>query len=308
MSITEKSYQEVTDRIVSLLESGVVPWHKPWSVPAGAPQNLISRQAYRGINPFLLHLEPYASPFWLTFRQARKLGGTVRRGEKSSRIWFWKLWTPKGEDPTPRDAEASGRQRKRFPILRCYRVFNVEQCDGLGDQVPPLPGDERAEWQRIEAAEAIVAAMPDRPVIEHGGRAAFYRPAADLIRMPERERFASGEAYYSSLFHELVHSTGHASRLDREGFSPQRFGSETYSREELVAEMGAAFLSARAGIEHATIEASASYLAGWIEKLKGEPKLAVQAAGAAQKAADFILGLDRRQADSEGPSEEAKAA
>ncbi len=289
MSATQKSYQEVTDKIVSLLESGTVPWHRPWSVPGSEPQNLASRKPYRGINPFLLNLAPYASPFWLTYRQAQKLGGRVRAGEKGSPIWFWKLWQRRDPDPGRRPGEISSRDRE-IPILRRYTVFNVEQCDGLGRHVPELPGDERTEWQRMEAAEAIIQAMPNRPRIEHGRRGAFYRPADDLVGMPDRDRFEVAETYYSTLYHELIHATGHASRLKRKGAKPSRFGSLTYSREELVAEMGAAFLSGRAGIEHATLEASAAYLEHWIGKLKGDPKLAVQAAGAAQKAADFVLG------------------
>ena len=294
MSATQKSYQEVTDRIVGLLEQGTVPWHKPWSVPGGEPQNLCSRKPYRGVNPFLLNLEPYASPFWVTYRQAQKLGGHVRRGQKGSPIWFWKLWRREPDDPNRRPGEISSRDRT-IPILRRYTVFNVEQCDGLGDHVPEIPGDERTPWERIEAADAIVEGMPNAPRIEHGRRCAFYRPADDLVGMPDPDRFENGEAYYSTKFHELIHSTGHESRLKRKGAAmASRFGSPTYSREELVAEMGAAFLSGRAGIEHATIEASASYLSHWIRKLKGDPKLAVQAAGAAQKAADFILGEGRQ--------------
>lgn len=290
MSATQKSYQEVTDKIVNLLEQGTVPWHKPWSVPGGEPQSLVSRKPYRGVNPFLLNLEPYASPFWVTYRQAQKLGGHVRRGEKGSPIWFWKLWQKVDPDPNRRPGEISSRDRT-IPILRRYTVFNVEQCDDLGDHVPELPGDERTEWERIEGAEAIVSGMPQRPRMEHGRRAAFYQPAADLVGMPDRDRFENPERYYSTLFHELTHATGHDSRLKRRGATVStRFGSPTYSREELVAEMGAAFLSGQAGIEHATIEASAAYLKHWIGKLQGDLRLAVQAAGAAQKAADFILG------------------
>ncbi len=290
MSATQKSYQEVTDRIVALLEQGTVPWHKPWSVPGGEPQNLSSRKPYRGVNPFLLNLEPFASPFWVTYRQAQKLGGHVRRGQNGSPIWFWKLWRKQKDDPKRRPGEVSSKDRT-IPILRRYTVFNVEQCDGLGDHVPEIPGDVRTQWERIEAADAIVEGMPKAPRIEHGRRSAFYRPVDDLVGMPDPDRFENGEAYYSTKFHELIHSTGHASRLERKGATvATRFGSPTYSREELVAEMGAAFLSGRAGIEHATIEASASYLGHWIQKLKGDQKLAVQAAGAAQKAADFVLG------------------
>ncbi|MCP4119124.1 MAG: ArdC family protein, partial [Desulfobacteraceae bacterium] len=137
MSITNRSYQEITDTIVALLEKSVVPWHKPWSVPGGEPQNLTSRKPYRGINPFLLNLVPYASPFWLTFNQARKLGATVRKGEKASRIWFWKFWTPSRKEDRSRDRnEIDTRDLRSIPVLRRYSVFNVEQCDGLGDHVP----------------------------------------------------------------------------------------------------------------------------------------------------------------------------
>ncbi len=290
MSATAKSYREVTDRIVSLLEQGTVPWHKPWSVPGGEPQNLTSRKPYRGINPFLLNMTRFALPFWLTYRQAQKLGGHIRRSEKGSPIWFWKLWRRRDPDPDRRPGKTSSRDRQ-IPILRRYTVFNVEQCEGLDDLVPELPGDERTEWQRIEAAEAIARGMPDRPSIEHGRRGAFYRPSDDLVGMPDRDRFEGAETYYSTLYHELIHATGHDSRLARgAATAATRLGSQVYSREELVAEMGAAFLSGRAGIEHATIEASAAYLEHWIGKLKGDPKLAVQAAGAAQRAADFILG------------------
>ncbi|MCP4490024.1 MAG: DUF1738 domain-containing protein, partial [Gammaproteobacteria bacterium] len=284
MSITKRSYLEITDTIVDLLKKGVVPWHKPWSVPGGEPQNLTSRKPYRGINPFLLNLTPYASPYWITFNQARKLGATVRKGEKASRIWFWKFWTPKQKqkDRSRNPGETDTRDRNSIPVLRRYSVFNVEQVDGLDGRVPELPGDERTEWQRIEAAEAIVEGMPQQPTIEHAGRAAVYYPTTDLVRMPERDRFKSGETYFSTLYHELTHASGHPSRLDRKGCGLARFGSPSYSREELVAEMGAAFLSGQAGIEHATLDASASYLDYWIGKLNGDPTLAVRAAGAAQ--------------------------
>ncbi|MCP4055472.1 MAG: hypothetical protein GY739_21015, partial [Mesoflavibacter sp.] len=215
------------------------------------------------------------------------------------------FWTPSRKEDRSRDRnEIDTRDLRSIPVLRRYSVFNVEQCDGLGDHVPELPGDERTEWQRIEAAEAIVEGMPQRPTIEHAGRAAVYYPTTDLVRMPERDRFESGETYFSTIYHELTHATGHPSRLDRKGCGLARFGSPTYSREELVAEMGAAFLSGQAGIEHATLEASASYLDHWIAKLKGDPTLAVRAAGAAQKAADFIL---RRSAPDSAKTERLAA-
>ncbi len=288
VSVTRRSYQEITDTIVGLLEKGIVPWHKPWSMPSSEPQNLISRRPYRGINPFVLNCEPYTSPFWLTYRQATKLGAQVRKGEKSTPIWFWKIW--KSEAAEEESEETPSRDRS-IPILRRYRVFNAEQCDGLEGKIPELLADRRSKWERIEAAEAIVAGMPNPPQIEHGRRAAFYHPSEDLVGMPHQDHFETDEGYYSTLFHELIHSTGHVSRLNRKGAAkPARFGSPIYSREELVAELGAAFLSGRAGIERVTVEASASYLANWIRRLKGDSTLAVAAGGAAQRAADYILG------------------
>ena len=298
---TESLYEEITTTILGHLERGVVPWHQPWTIPGVAPQNLLSRKPYRGINPFLLNLQPFASPFWLTFRQARRLGGHVRKGERSTPIWFWKFYDKRREETDPETGEVRTALR-RIPVLRRYRVFNATQCDGLEGRIPELPRDERTEWERIEAAEAIVRAMTEPPEIHHGMRGAFYRPSDDLVGMPDRRRFESSESYYSTLFHELAHATGHPRRLDREQASViRRFDSRTYCREELVAEMAAAFLSARAGIAHATVEASAAYLDHWIRKLRGEPKLVMTAAGAAQKAADWILDTSRPADEEDRP-------
>lgn len=286
MSATGRSYQEVTARLIEYLEEGTVPWRRPWN--AGAPcQNLLSRKPYRGINPFLLNCEPYASPFWLSYRQAKGLGGHVRRGEKGTPIWFWKWY-----DRQERDPETGEKAAKRFPVLRRYTVFNVEQCDGLDGRIPSLEDPDREPFSPIERAEQMVAGMPSPPAIQYGGRQAFYRPATDTVTVPDRDLFASPPEYYSTLFHELVHSTGHASRLARKGIEAggSRYGSPTYSREELVAEMGAAYLCGEARIERSTLENSAAYLRGWIAKLRGDATLAVKAAGAAQKAADYILG------------------
>lgn len=279
MSATNRSYREITDTLIELLEQGTVPWRKPWN--AGEPcQNLTSRRPYRGINPFVLNCQPFRSPFWISFRQAKSLGAHVRKGSKGTRIWFWKFWDKKN---------AEG-ELERIPVLRRYTIFNVEQCEGLAGKVPSLDDPERQPFSPIERAERIVSGMPRRPAIQHGGRQAFYQSAADAITMPDRELFAAEPEYYSTLFHELTHATGHASRLGRkgiEGASP--FGSPAYSREELIAEMGAAFLCGESRIATATLENSAAYLRNWIAKLRGDASLAVKAAGAAQRAADFIL-------------------
>jgi antirestriction protein ArdC len=275
-------YQIITDRIVELLERGVVPWRKPWRT-SGGPRSLASGKAYRGVNVFMLNCAGFESPYWLTFKQAQGRGGSVRKGERSSIVVFWK-WLEREE----RDAETGRLAKRRFPLLRYYRVFNVEQCDGI--EYPATRVDESA-IPAIERCDAVVDAMPKRPTIEHHGEQALYRPSTDTVVMPRRPRFTSPEAYYTTLYHELTHATGHKSRLNRAGIAePSRFGSQSYAREELVAEMGAAFLCGHTGIDPATIEQSASYVDSWLGRLRNDRKLVVTAAAQAQKASDFILG------------------
>lgn len=178
---------------------------------------------------------------------------------------------------------------KRACPLRYYTVFNVEQIDGLKIELPEIP---RVEHNPIAEAEAIVANMPNRPEIQHGPARCFYRPSMDFVNMPEIGLFAQAEEYYASLFHELTHSTGHESRLNRRSSdAPRHFGDKEYSREELVAEMGAAFLAAACGIEHATLENSAAYLQGWLSVLRTDAKAVIIAAAQAQRAADYIQGI-----------------
>jgi len=284
--MNDSVYQVITDRILALLEKGVVPWHKPWNCGEQAPQNLISRKHYRGVNVFLLNSMHYAAPFWLTFKQAQELGGHVKRGEKACPVVFWK-WLDK-EDKATGD-------KQRIPLLRYYSVFNVAQCEDIpADKIPALGGSKR-EHGPIEQAERIVATMPKRPEIRHGLDRAFYSPSGDFVGMPSPEQFKSAEHYYATTFHELTHSTGHETRLNRKGVSGadgewSSFGSTPYAKEELVAEMGAAFLCGESGIVERTIDNSAAYVASWLERLKNDAKLVVQAAAQAQRAADFILG------------------
>lgn len=277
-------YSIITERVIALLQQGVVPWQKPWQGGQHAPRNLISGREYRGVNVFLLNAASYTSPFWITFKQAQELGGNVRRGEKACPVVFWK-WLDAADD-------ASG-ERKRIPFLRYYSVFNVTQCEGIEASVPIIDGAKR-QHDPIAVAETIVGAMPKRPEIRHGLDRAFYSPSADFVGMPSPERFRSGEDYYSVLFHELTHATGHTSRLNRKGVGStdgewSAFGSESYSKEELVAEMGAAFLCGHTGIVERTLDNSAAYVAAWLGRLKEDHRLIVQAAAQAQKASDFIL-------------------
>jgi len=283
---TPIAYQVITDRLVAMLEAGTVPWRKPWAGAAGFPKNLISKKEYSGINFWMLHSADYGSPYWLTFKQAQELGGTVRKGEKGTPVIFTKTLPAKVVDvPTDNGGTEKMLDSKKLGgrMLKYYTAFNVEQCDGL-----TLPDEgPRHQHDPITSAEAILDGYQG-PTIAHGGGRACYSPALDLVKMPEPDRFPHREEYYSVLFHELAHSTGHKSRLARIT-ETANFGSQDYGKEELVAEMASAYLCAQAGIEQATLENSAAYLKGWIDAIKGDTKLAISAASAATKAANLIL-------------------
>lgn len=293
-----KAYQVITDRMIDLLEQGTVPWRKPWAGNDLMPANLVSKKNYRGINVFLLAAMAYESPYWLTFNQSKKLGGSVRKGEKACPVVFWK-WLEVDDKKNP-------TRQKKIPMLRYYHVFNVAQCDGLDGHVPVMETENR-EFNPINEAEALATAMPDKPELTHTHSRAFYRPAQDLVNVPRPELFNSDEEYYSTLFHELVHSTGHEKRLGRHDKDELvMFGSNTYSREELVAEMGCAYMCGTCGIVEQTIDNSAAYIAGWLERLKNDKAFVIKAAAHAQKAVDYILGssLESEHSEEKGDSKE----
>jgi antirestriction protein ArdC len=272
-------YDVITDRICQLLEKGVVPWRKPWTANDAA--NGLSRKAYRGINWLMLNSAGYSNPYWLTFKQAKECGGTVKKGERGHPCVFWR-WLE------VEDKEEPG-EKKRIPFLRYYTVFNVEQCEGLDlarFAPPALPARDHTP---IEAAEKISKGMPQRPDVRAGNQAA-YHPVGDFVTMPAEETFEKAESFYAVLFHELTHATGAESRTGRlKSTMLAAFGSHEYSKEELVAEMGAAFLCHEAGISQPTIENSAAYIKSWLGRLRDDPKMIVMASAQAQKAADFIL-------------------
>jgi len=288
-------YQIVTDKIIAMLEKGTIPWRKPWSCVGGRPampMNLVSKRPYRGINVWMLASAGYQSPFWVSYKQAEKLGGSVRKGEQSTLAVFWK----RGEI----EDKETGEMKKTF-LLRYYRVFNVEQCEGLGKHLPKVekPKGKTKKFNPIAEADKIVEGMPKRPEIRHQGDSASYSPLFDIVKMPIRETFENEPKYYTTLFHELTHSTGHASREGRFAGCQEdakQFGSETYAKEELVAEMGAAFLCAVSGIEN-TADHSAAYIKGWLKALKDDRKMVVHAAAAAHRAADFILDVKFEDAE-----------
>ena len=279
------AYEIVTEFIIKQLESGVAPWRKPWGTET--PANLVSKKEYRGINIFLLASQGYGSRYWVTYRQAQALGGTVKNGQHGSKVVFWKFSVYQSKRQKSEETE-----NRKSILLRCYNVFNLEQCEGI------MCSDPVRAINPIEPCESIVRAMPNPPGFAQDARAC-YRPSTDTVGMPARSAFLAAEEYYSTLFHEITHSTGHPSRLGREGImNHDPFASEGYSKEELVAEMGAAMLCGAAGIESRTLGNSAAYLRAWIKKLKSDSRLIVSAASQAQKAADYILSKGGAETDS----------
>lgn len=287
-------YQAVTDRILALLEKGVVPWQSPSLARVGLPRNFATGQAYRGINVFLLGSHEFQSPYFLTFRQALELGGNVRRGEHGMLIVKLGTWNPTQNDAS----KPEGVDVTPARFLKVYTVFNACQVDGVSFPPPPAP-PVFTPAEMAQKAQQIVDAMPQRPEI-HEGRKAYphYVPSIDTVEMPSRSTFPEEWRFYKTLFHELAHATGHVERLNRKsltenrGFQAGGAGRKIYCQEELVAEMTAAFLSFQSGIAEDDHQSSAAYLHGWMEALRvGDHRTwLVRAAADAQRAADFILG------------------
>ena len=284
-------YQIITEQVIKQLESGVEPWRKPWRTEM--PMSLASLKPYRGLNVFLLATQGYTSRYWLTFNQCAKLGGHVKRGEHSTLVTFWKR-----SPYRKRNAETGEDETQQGFLLRYYNVFNREQTEGIAEKLGLTGASPRVP--SIETCERIVSEMPGRPRFE-SSNAAWYRPLTDTVGMPHKEKFESAETYYATLFHELAHSTGHPSRVGRDGIeNVNSFASESYSREELIAEMSSAFLCGVSGISPATLTNSAAYLQSWIARLKSDSRLLVSAASAAQKAADYILGKQEQPIQDDG--------
>jgi antirestriction protein ArdC len=293
-------YQIVTDKILARMEAGTAPWVKPWATTAGGglPYNASSGKPYRGVNVFLLAMSaPGDGDGWMTYKQAQALGANVRKGEHGSMIVFFKPWTVTDKN-APVKADGSANERT-IPVLRSFTVFHTSQIDGLPAHCLPAASPARPEAERHAAADALMA----QAVVRHGGNRAFYSPAGDYIQLPETGDFRSMQDYYATALHELTHWTGAKNRLARD-FSG-RFGDTAYAREELVAEMGAAFLCAHAGIDGQLQHAE--YLAAWCKVLRTDKRAVVMAAAQAQKAADFVIGKPAAQVDEEEPAEAVAA-
>jgi len=275
-------YKIVTDKIITMLEQGEIPWQKSWI--GVAPTNLISKNPYRGINSLLLGCQDYSNPYWLTYKQSMDKGGYVKKGEKGTLIVFWK--TRKLQDPPGEDSNDT-EENKMIPLLRYYKVFNVLQCEGV-----KYPSWKNQDNNPIEQCEKVVNGYNDCPEIKPDLSRAYYSPTVDFIGIPSKNQFSSSEEYYSTLFHELTHSTGHKNRLDRKLIGlGHAFGSVDYSKEELIAEIGASFLCNITGIDNAVVtKNNAGYIQGWLKKLNENNRLIIQAASKAQISTDYILG------------------
>lgn len=274
-------YQSITDQIVAQLEQGSAPWIKPWHVDASADRNLVTHKPYRGINRLLLGMSSmaagYSSPEWATFPQWKAAGGNVRKGEKATHIVFFK--------PCERQtvSETGETERESYAVMKGYCVFNAAQVDGYAMPQPVSPVTEFETHARAESTMTKTGA-----VIRHGGDAAFYAPGVDAVQMPNKSAFLSPANYYAVAFHELTHWTGAKHRLDRT--FGDRFGDPKYAFEELVAEMGAAFMCADHGIQGELRHAA--YIASWINALRDNERAIFKASALAQKAADYLLALD----------------
>jgi antirestriction protein ArdC len=287
-------YTRVTERIIADLEQGIRTWMKPWSVEhtAGRITKPLRHNGtpYRGMNILLLWGEAlakgYAAPIWMTYKQAQETGGQVCKGEHGSLVVYANSITKTETNEKGEDTE------REIPFMKGYTVFNVEQVEGLpshyyAQSANPLPLSER-----IEKADRFITKTA--ATIHHGGNRAFYAPARDAIQLPPFEAFKDKESYYATALHELTHWTKHERRLERD-FSAKRFGDHGYAREELVAELGAAFLCAELGITPEVREDHAAYLGHWLTVLKEDKRAIFSAAAHAQRAADYLSGIQQKQ-------------
>ncbi len=276
-------YDIVTENILSGLKKGTIPWKKNWSSFGGLPRNFQSGHVYRGINLLLLALNEYESPYYLTFNQVKKLGGTIKKGSSSQQVVFWKVYKKSAETNTEAETgEESSSLQKRF-VLRYYNVFNSCQIEGID-----FPTPQTYDHHPIEEAQQIWEQYSNRPQLIYKGNNALYSPTHDRITLPPIERFVTPQAFHKTLFHEAIHSTGHPSRIDR-GLS-ENTDKISYSFEELIAEIGASFLCAEAGIQHDEVNTQA-YINGWVKFLEEEhARTIVSAASKAKQAAQYILG------------------
>ncbi|MEZ4927915.1 MAG: zincin-like metallopeptidase domain-containing protein [Saprospiraceae bacterium] len=294
-------YQQLTNKIIGMIEQGVVPWRRTWST-YGLARNYVTQHIYTGINLILMNNTPHPIPYFMTFKQVKELGGGVRKGAKAEMVVYFNLYYKDCFDNTLDKEEAysrkiAGEEVQILKFIRYYNVFNIADIEGIKFEIPEISTNPN---EKIIWCENIIENMPNRPELKSvDGNRAFYSPKLDFVNMPDIKQFETPEDYYATYFHELTHATGHASRLGREEImNPETFGSRPYGREELVAEMGASFLCSSVNIDYDSLmENNAAYLAGWLKVLQEDSRFIFKAAAEAQKAADYIL--NRRQINGE---------
>ncbi len=290
-------HEVITNKIIESLESNVIPWKKPWR--SLAAQNMVTKKEYRGINHFLLGMVPTSYPMFATFNQVKAQGGSILKGSKSVPVFFYNFGK-KGET----DKRTGKENDKSFAIMKQYAVFTMEQTEGLDLS---LFIDPVLDFKPVLEAENLVNAYTQSQLLQIvNAHNAAYSPSLDYLVMPQKNQFHSVDAYYSTIFHEMIHSTGHSKRLNREGFDGtfHQFGSKGYAFEELVAEFGASMLASYCGVDTSLEEGqNAAYIKGWLKKLNDDKTLAYKAASKAQTAVDYVLkeagfnafGIDEEQ-------------
>lgn len=276
-----KGYKEITEEIISKLKGGTIPWRQTWK--SGLPSNFVSKQPYRGINIWLLDNGKYQSNLWLTFNQTKQLGCCVHKGEHGKPIVYWQITERLQKD------ELNEEFLRKIPFMRTYTVFNIEQTTVKIET-------ETKEFNPIQKAQEIIDGYDDKPEIISGGPS--YSPELDKVKMPSMSAFDSLDEYYSALFHEFSHSTGHETRLNRN--IKNHFGSDPYAEEEVICEMSASFLSGIVGIDvyNKTIDNTTAYIQHWSQRFADNEKLIVSLSSQSQKSSDWILG-NRYQIDSQ---------
>jgi len=298
-------YDEVTARIIAELEEGRIPWVQPWGAGTAnpsLPRNAVTGRNYSGVNVLILwgalFEHGYPSQDWLTFKQARAAGGCVLKGEKGVSIVYADRFTPETEKERARQ---TGQDARSVPFLKRFTVFNRAQCDGLRSDLMPEP-TPLPERQIVPVAEEVMAASG--VVFRIGGDKAFYVPSADYVQVPPQPAFFEQINFYRTALHELCHATGHKSRLDRK--QTGSFGSKDYAIEEVIAEMGSAFLCAALGIVPTVRHAD--YIGAWLEVLREDNRAIFRAAGAASKAADWLLARHREAREGQGENAQEQEA
>ena len=296
--MSKTAYEVVAQSIISQLEKDVAPWRKEWLSRGYKPTSMSSKKQYKGMNFMLLAFQAmdkgYESPWWGTFKQISERGGVVTKGEKGTPVVLWKQL----------DTENADGETKKAVVMRYFTVFNSEQATWEEAEAPAyekhIPRDDA---EIIEDAQRILDDYFSRekaPKLAFGGDRAYYSPSRDAIQLPHHGDFVSDSSFYATAFHEMGHSTGHKSRLNRDGIVENHyFGSELYSEEELVAEFTSAFLCSETGVLPETLDNSTAYIKSWLKVLKNDPKMLVKAVGRAQKATNLILGVEPEKADAE---------